>query len=74
MMNAQEKAICMNTPYISVLKVLEIVNKSINEYDELYNNAKNSHEKKVGRIGKLVSIKIKNNLIQDIKDRESNFD
>tara|TARA_B100000287_G_scaffold435457_1_gene503867 strand:+ start:335 stop:556 length:222 start_codon:yes stop_codon:yes gene_type:complete len=73
-MNEQEKAVCMNTPYISVLKVLEIVNESISEYDELYNNARNSHEKKVGRIGKLVSIKIKNNLIQDIKKKEGNFD
>jgi len=64
----------MNTPYISVLRVLEIVDKSINEYEELYSSAKNTHEKKVGRIGKLVSIKIKNNIIKDIKEREGHFD
>ena len=64
----------MNTPYISVLRVLEIVDESINEYDELYKNGRNSHEKKVGRLGKLVSIKIKNNIINDIKQREGDFD
>ena len=64
----------MNTPYISVLRVLEIVDKTISEYDELYRNGRNSHEKKVGRIGKLVSIKIKNNLINDIRQRERGFD
>tara|TARA_Y100000310_G_C20663509_1_gene806133 strand:+ start:223 stop:444 length:222 start_codon:yes stop_codon:yes gene_type:complete len=72
--NQQEKAVCMNTPYISVLRVLEIVDKSINEYDKLYAEARNSHEKKVGRLGKLVSIKIKNNIINDIKQREGDFD
>jgi hypothetical protein len=72
--NPCEKAVCMNTPYISVLRVLEIVDESINEYDRLYKNGRNGHEKKVGRIGKLVSIKIKNNLINDIKQREGNFD
>ena len=73
-MNQQEKAVCMNTPYISVLRVLEIVDKSIIEYDKLYAEARNSHEKKVGRLCKLVSIKIKNNIINDIKGREGYFD
>ena len=73
-MNQQEKAVCMKTPYMSVLRVLEIVDETINEYDELYNNGRNTHEKKVGRIGKFVSIKIKNNIINDIKRREGGFD
>ena len=64
----------MNTPYMSVLRVLEIVDKSINEYEKLYTNARNPHEKKVGRLGKLVAIKIKNNLIKDIKEREGYLD
>jgi len=64
----------MNTPYISVLRVLEIVDESINEYDKLYAEARNGHEKKIGRLGKLVSIKIKNNIINDIKSRESRLD
>jgi len=72
--NQKEKAICMNTPYISVLRVLEIVDESINEYDPLYAEARNGHEKKIGRLGKLVSIKIKNNIINDIKSRESRLD
>jgi hypothetical protein len=72
--NQKEKAICMNTPYISVLRVLEIVDETVNEYDKLYAEARNSHEKKVGRLGKLVSIKIKNNIINDIKEREGLFD
>ncbi len=73
-MNPREKAVCMNTPYISVLRVLEIVDETISEYDELYKKARNGHEKKVGRLGKLVSIKIKNNIINDIKQREGDFD
>lgn len=73
-MNQKEKAICMNTPYISVLRVLEIVNKTVVEYDEMSRNGKNSHEKKVGHYGRAASIKIKNNLIKDIKEKESNFD
>ena len=64
----------MNTPYISVLRVLEIVNKTVVEYDEMSRSGKNNHEKKVGHYGRTASIKIKNNLIKDIKEREGNLD
>jgi hypothetical protein len=72
--NQKEKAICMNTPYISVLKVLEIVNKTVVEYDEMSRNGKNNHEKKVGHYGRSAAIKIKNNIIKDIKGREGILD
>ena len=64
----------MNTPYISVLKVLEIVNKTVVEYDEMSRNGKNNHEKKVGHYGRSAAIKIKNNIIKDIKGREGILD
>ena len=64
----------MNTPYISVLRVLEIVNETVVEYDEMSRNGKNNHEKKVGYYGRTAAIKIKNNLIKDIKEKESYFD
>jgi len=64
----------MNTPYISVLRVLEIVNKTVAEYDNLSRNGKNNHEKKVGHYGRTAAIKIKNNIIKDIKEREGSLD
>ena len=47
----EEKAISMNMPYVSVQKILEIVNKSIDEYERMYKNGKSSHEKKLGLRG-----------------------
>ena len=64
----------MNTPYISVLKVLEIVNKTVVEYDEMSRNGKNNHEKKVGHYGRTAAIKIKNNLIKELKAQGGFFD
>ena len=52
--------------YISLQRAVEIVDKTVGEYEKLYKNGENPHERKVGRIGMLIGIKIKNNLIKEI--------
>lgn len=73
-MNSNEKAISMSMPYISTGKMLEIVNKTVVEYDEMSRNGKNNHEKKVGHYGRAAAIKIKNNLIKELKAQGGFFD
>ena len=70
----EEKAISMNMPYVSVQKILEIVNKSIDEYERMYKNGKSSHEKKLGLRGALIAKKIKNDIIQSLKRDSRLFD
>ena len=64
----------MSMPYISTGKMLEIVNKTVVEYDEMSRNGKNNHEKKVGYYGRTAAIKIKNNLIKELKGQGQSFD
>jgi len=54
--------------------MLEIVNKTVVEYDEMSRNGKNNHEKKVGHYGRAAAIKIKNNLIKELKAQGGFFD
>ena len=73
-MSQEEKGICMNTPYISVQKMFEIVNKTIAEYDKLRTDGKSVHEQKVGLVGRIVATKIKNNLMKEINNQQQSFD
>jgi hypothetical protein len=56
--------------YISLQRAVGIVDKAVDEYKELYKNGGTPHERRVGRIGMLIGIKIKNNLIKEINESD----
>lgn len=56
--------------YISLQRAVEIVDEAVDEYQKLYKNGENSHERKVGRTGMLIGIKIKNSLIKEINKND----
>ena len=56
--------------YISLQRAAEIVDKAVDEYQELYKNGTNPHERKVGRLGIMIGIKIKNSLIKEINKND----
>ena len=57
--------------YISLQRAVEIVNEAVGEYNNLYKNGETPHERKVGRTGMLIGIKVKNSLIKEIN--KNNF-
>ena len=56
--------------YISLQRAMEIVDEAVDEYQKLYKNGGNPHERKVGRLGIMIGIKIKNSLIKEINKND----
>jgi hypothetical protein len=64
----------MNMPYISLQTAFESIDKVVNEYHSLVHGANTAEEKHIGRVGLTAALKIKKELLREVKKRERNFD
>jgi len=64
----------MNMPYISLQTAFQVIDEVANEYDDMLRNSESSEEKHAGRLGLTAALKIKKQLIAEVKKRERLFD
>ena len=64
----------MNMPYISLQTAFEVIDKVANDLNSMSKNGKSGDERQWGRAGLAAALRIKKELIKEIKKRERNFD
>lgn len=64
----------MNMPYISLQTAFQIIDEVANDLDSVSKSGKSSDERQWGRAGLAASLRIKKDLIKEVKKRERNFD
>ena len=61
----------MYTTHISLKNAFGAADRIMSEYENMYNNPKNSHEKKVAHYGLVAIRKVKRELMEDVQKRSS---
>ena len=61
----------MYAAYISLKDAFDAVDRVMGEYENMYNNPRNSHEKKVGHYGLVAIKKAKRELMEEVQKRSS---